>query len=160
LVRAVSACLREALQSDIASFALYDPETNQLRAYVFDLAGDLPMIEEGTPIPLEGSAGGAAFVSGQPVFVSRTDVERASADFDKRLIKAGIRSGGCVPLLAHNRKLGVLGVGSFREDAFSAADQELLGHIANQIAIAVENALAYREIEALKNRLAEEKLYL
>ncbi|HEX5964521.1 MAG TPA: sigma 54-interacting transcriptional regulator, partial [Pyrinomonadaceae bacterium] len=75
-------------------------------------------------------------------------------------IDAGIKSGGVVPLIAHERKLGFLGVGSFREAAFSKDDQELLGHIANQIAIAVENALAYREIETLKNTLASEKLYL
>jgi formate hydrogenlyase transcriptional activator len=37
---------------------------------------------------------------------------------------------------------------------------QLLTHIAKQIAIAVENALAYREISALKDKLAQEKLYL
>ncbi len=37
---------------------------------------------------------------------------------------------------------------------------ELLRQVASQIAIALENALAFREIEELKNKLAEEKLYL
>ena len=37
---------------------------------------------------------------------------------------------------------------------------ELLTHVAGQIAIAVENALAYREISQLKDKLAQEKLYL
>jgi formate hydrogenlyase transcriptional activator len=92
--------------------------------------------------------------------MSRPDPEMTLSEFDRHLIEGGIRSGGVVPLIAHDRKLGFLGVGSFREDAFSEADQELLGHIANQIAIAVENALAYREIETLKNKLASEKLYL
>jgi formate hydrogenlyase transcriptional activator len=36
----------------------------------------------------------------------------------------------------------------------------LLSQIANQIALALENALAFREIETLKNKLSEEKLYL
>src|ERR1019366_4562436 len=32
--------------------------------------------------------------------------------------------------------------------------------VANQVAIAIENPLAYREIAELKNKLADEKLYL
>jgi formate hydrogenlyase transcriptional activator len=36
----------------------------------------------------------------------------------------------------------------------------LLGQVAKQVAIAVENALAFRKIEALKNKLEEERLYL
>lgn len=160
LVRVVSTCLREVLHPDVIGLSLYDAETDQLRAYVFDLSGALPAIEEGTPIPFKGSAGGAAFLAGRPVFFGRTDAARAPQGVDRKLIEAGIKSGGCVPLLARGRKLGVLGVGSFREQAFSEADQELLSHIANQIALAVENALAYREIETLKNKLTEEKLYL
>ncbi|HET9401124.1 MAG TPA: sigma 54-interacting transcriptional regulator, partial [Candidatus Acidoferrales bacterium] len=43
---------------------------------------------------------------------------------------------------------------------FSEQDLDLLNQVAGQVAIAVENALAFREIAELKNRLAEEKLYL
>ena len=44
---------------------------------------------------------------------------------------------------------------------FSAhEDIELVQQVAAQIAIAVENALAFKEIDALKDKLAEEKLYL
>lgn len=160
LVRVTSTRLREALHHDVTGISLYDPEINQFRAYMFDLPDNMPPIEEGTLMPLEGSVGGIAFVTGKPVFMSRPDPDQVSSEFDRRLTDAGIRSGGVVPLIAHEKKLGFLGVGSFREDAFSVADQELLCHIANQIAIAVENALAYREIETLKNKLASEKLYL
>jgi formate hydrogenlyase transcriptional activator len=125
-----------------------------------NLPVNMPPIEEGTPMPLEGTIGGMAFMSGKPVFMSRPDPQMKLAEFDQRLIDAGIQSGGVVPLIAHERKLGFLGVGSFRVDAFSKSDQDLLCHIANQIAIAVENALAYEEIERLKNKLADEKLYL
>ncbi|MEW6209609.1 MAG: sigma 54-interacting transcriptional regulator [Acidobacteriota bacterium] len=160
LVRVTSSRLREMLGHDVTGISLYDPETNQFRAYMFDLPDNMPPIEEGATMPLEGTVGGMAFISGKPVFMSHPDVEISSSEFDRRLIEAGIKSGGVVPLIARDRKLGFLGVGSFLEDAFSKADQELLCHIANQIAIAVENALAYREIETLKNKLASEKLYL
>jgi formate hydrogenlyase transcriptional activator len=56
--------------------------------------------------------------------------------------------------------LGTLVIASLRENAFTEQDAELLMPIAGQIAIAVESALAYREITALKNKLASEKIYL
>jgi formate hydrogenlyase transcriptional activator len=43
---------------------------------------------------------------------------------------------------------------------FSPRDLEFLSLVANQVAIAVENALAYHEIAELKDRLAQEKVYL
>ena len=49
---------------------------------------------------------------------------------------------------------------SLRESAFTREDAELLTQVGKQIAIAVENALAFREIESLKNKLADEKVYL
>jgi formate hydrogenlyase transcriptional activator len=58
------------------------------------------------------------------------------------------------------RKIGTLGVATLREAHISENEVELLCQVANQVAIAVENALVFREIETLKNKLASEKLYL
>jgi formate hydrogenlyase transcriptional activator len=49
---------------------------------------------------------------------------------------------------------------SRQPSAHDAADLDFLRQVANQVAVAVENALAFQEIEALKNKLAEEKAYL
>ncbi len=54
----------------------------------------------------------------------------------------------------------MLGIKSTRPHAFSQEDAELFEQVAKQVAIAVENALAYNEIETLKNKLEKEKLYL
>jgi formate hydrogenlyase transcriptional activator len=104
--------------------------------------------------------GGAAFHAGQPIFMTVQEIEGPLSDFDQALIKGGLKAGGVVPLIAHDMKLGVLGVGRLRDVPFTIEEQELLCHTANQIAIAVENALAYCEIETLKNKLASEKVYL
>jgi len=53
-----------------------------------------------------------------------------------------------------------LNLASRRLDTFTPADVELLQQVGAQIAIAVENALAFKEIDALKDKLAVEKLYL
>jgi len=76
------------------------------------------------------------------------------------LLSEDLKSGVCLPLLTRNAVLGTLNLASRHADAFSDTDIELLGQIAVQFAIALENALAYCEIEELKNRLAEEKLIL
>ena len=78
-----------------------------------------------------------------------------NAFFDK-----GFQSACSVPLVAQGRVVGVLTMGSMRENALTEEDIELLTQIAQQIALATDNAMAYREIERLKNKLTEEKLYL
>src|SRR6202011_3112551 len=71
-----------------------------------------------------------------------------------------IKSVCFVPLMSRNRALGVLSLAKGQENGFRRGDLEFLMQVANQVAIAVENALAYREIGDLKDKLAQEKLYL
>ena len=72
----------------------------------------------------------------------------------------GVRSVVSMPLLTHDRALGTLSLASLRDAAFEQGDVDLLVQVAGQVAIAVENALAFQEIGELKNKLAQEKLYL
>jgi formate hydrogenlyase transcriptional activator len=65
-----------------------------------------------------------------------------------------------IPLAYGGRTLGVLHLGSRRENAFGTDEVDLLTRIAGQIAIALDNALSYRRIEELNAQLAEEKVYL
>src|SRR5467141_1562478 len=75
-------------------------------------------------------------------------------------VREGLKSVCCLPLISRNRAIGVLVLGRLRDDAFSQADISFLSQVANQIALAVENALAYQEIRGLKEQLSKEKLYL
>ncbi|MCA1851172.1 MAG: sigma 54-interacting transcriptional regulator, partial [Beggiatoa sp.] len=72
----------------------------------------------------------------------------------------GVQSVCCLPLITPSRILGTLNLASLRDGNFSENDADLLSQVASQIAIALENALAFREIDELKNQLAKEKLYL
>lgn len=56
--------------------------------------------------------------------------------------------------------LGVLQLTSRKEHSFSEQDLELLGQVANQIAITLNNALQYQLVSETKERLAEQMLYL
>ena len=160
LMQTIFECLRKVLPYDVVGLSLYDPETDQLRSYANVLPDHQPFIEEGEAIPLEGSVPGLVFRSGKPVLMDRLEDERFQSDWSKRFRAAGFKSGGSVPLTAHGRKLGTLGVACRRETQISQDDVDLLCQVAGQVAIAVENALAFREIESLKNKLTSEKLYL
>jgi formate hydrogenlyase transcriptional activator len=94
------------------------------------------------------------------VLIKRLDLTEFPAEIVKRAAAEGLQSGCAVPLVAHGRPLGTLSVVSLREGAFTEQDADLLGRIGAQVAIAVENALAYREIDGLKDKLNKEKLYL
>ena len=159
LLHATSKSLRKVITHDAATIALYDPENKQLRLHTFDLQY-VGRAEEGALLSLEGTPEGLAFTSQRALVIRSLDLKEFPSSETKRAYDDGLRSGCIIPLLAHERALGTLVVASLRENGFTEQDAELLTHIARQIAIAVENALAYREIAALKNKLASEKVYL
>ncbi|MGH9969743.1 MAG: sigma 54-interacting transcriptional regulator [Pyrinomonadaceae bacterium] len=154
LLSAISGCLRRVMPHDAAGLALYDPAIKKLRVTALEFPADENVFIENEIIDLEGTPGGLAFTTRQPVM---SGLGHSADPVGKR---AGLKSGCTVPLISHDRSLGILGVASLLENAFAAEDSELLTQVGKQVAIAVENALAFREIDALKNQLKEEKLYL
>jgi len=155
LVPAVSGCLRRVLPHDVAGLALYDPAINKLRATAMDFPNHEDVFIEDDIIELEGTLSGRAFTTRLPVMISDSDLIS-----DPFAIRTGLKSGCKIPLISHNRVLGVLGVGRLSEDQFTEEDIDLLVAVGEQVAVAVENALAYQQIDELKNKLQEEKLYL
>jgi formate hydrogenlyase transcriptional activator len=132
---------------------LPDAEQRQLRLGVMDFPESRGFVREDLLQPVEGSFIGSAFKSGKAVIGT-------IADFTKVGRTEGIQFALVLPLISRNRTLGVLTLASRVENSFSPEDVEFLVRAAGQVAIAIENALAYREIAELKDKLAQEKLYL
>ena len=160
LLRTTSSCLRRYLNHDVTGLALYDESTNRLKVHGIDRHDHGHFGAEGTEFPLEGSPFAEAFTGGEPILGWKIDFEKYPGPEMKAAYAAGWRSGACIPLIAHDRKLGVLGLASLREDTFDRMDADLLINVGGQVALAVENILQYRQIESLKNKLASEKGYL
>jgi formate hydrogenlyase transcriptional activator len=154
LLSAISGCLRRVMPHDVAGLALFDSKINKLRVTALEYPAHENIFVENEIIDLEGTPGGLAFTSRRPVM---SGLDHSADPVGKR---AGLKSGCTVPLISHDRALGILGLASVSENAFTDDDAELLDQLGKQVAIAVENALAFREIDALKNQLKEEKLYL
>jgi formate hydrogenlyase transcriptional activator len=160
LLTAVSASLRRLVPHEFASLSLYDAETHSLHVHALDFPVSKGLLQEGLSVPLEGSPPERALTTRKPVFVNRYNIEQYSSDIARRVLNEGLKSVLCLPLISHGRPLGTLCVGSLKEENFPRRDAELLQHVANQIAIAVENALAFGRVVDRANRVTEEKLYL
>ncbi len=158
LMSAISVCLRKVVPHDVAGLALYDPKINQLRVSALEFTSPEDLVIEGEIVPLEENPAGIAFTTRQTLVLGSGS--RAKSSEGDRFAADGMKSGCIVPLISRDRALGVLSVASLSENAFTEEDAELLGQIAKQVAIAVENACAFRQIEEFKNKLEEEKLYL
>ena len=160
LFHVIASSLRRVLHHEYTSLALLDPKTGRLRVRALDFSGGQGLIHEEMSVPVEKSPAGQAFAARRPQRYARADLERFDSDITRRLIAEGVRVECCVPLITRERVLGTLNVASFRDSAFPQEDQDLLSQVGAQVAIAVENALAFQEIAELKNKLTEEKLYL
>jgi formate hydrogenlyase transcriptional activator len=160
LFAAITACLHRVMQFAYISLALYERESNQLRIHALDFPQGRGLMHEDIRVPLESAPSGMAFTSQKPVLLRSIDTERFPSEIARLLIAEGIRSTCSIPMTSHGQALGTLSVGSLQEAAFSEEDARLLTQVTNQIAIAVENALAYHQIAELKDKLSEEKLYL
>jgi formate hydrogenlyase transcriptional activator len=160
LFTAISANLRRMMRADMTSLGIYEPEKNQIRLHALDFPDSKGLFQEGVICPMADSPVSEAFRSRQPVLHTEADFGKLPTEIGQTLMKEGIKSACCVPLISHDRLLGTLQIASRREAAFSPEDMDLLTQVAGQISIAVENALAYRQIADLKDKLTEEKLYL
>jgi formate hydrogenlyase transcriptional activator len=160
LLNAVSSSLKRLVPHEYASLSLYDPETQRLQIHALDFPVSKGLLKEGLWVPVEGSPTGRAIMSGKPILITRADIAQFGSDIARRILDEGLKSAYCLPLISHGRALGTLVVASLREEHFPEKDAELLRHIANQVAIAVENALAFRTMADRAETLREEKLYL
>jgi formate hydrogenlyase transcriptional activator len=158
LLRAISASIRQGMHCAAVAVFLPDSERCQLRLHALDFPEARGFSKEDSLYPVEGSAPGRVFKTGKPFVGTKADLMSEREGPETRA--EGIESVCALPLISRNRTLGVLGLGSRVENSFSSEDVDFLVRAAGQVAIAIENALAYREITDLKDKLAQEKLYL
>ena len=160
LLGAFSASMRQMVPHDSATLGLYDESSGKLRIQFFaDVAGKEVQREELLLDP-ERSPVGLAFRTRQPIVAE--DLRRINfpAETVQHFTNLGMRSALWVPLIHRERTIGTLAVSSRRESAFTLHDAEVLGQVAGQVAMAVNNALAFKQIAELRDRLNQEKQYL
>jgi formate hydrogenlyase transcriptional activator len=159
---AVSGCLRKVIRHDGSALVLFDSTTNRCRVHVLDFAKQEDFVEDLPITPECKSLSDEAIATKKPVVYRKHELERLAVESEiaQQLLDQGVRFFCSVPLLSHEKVLGALNVGRADDAEFTPAEIELLSQVAQQIAIAVDNGLAYQEIAQLKDTLTKEKLYL
>ena len=161
LLRTVSASVRRVMNCDVVGVMLPDAEGKNLRVFALDFPESKGFFREETLVPIDGTHPGEAFRTRKPVVKAHHDSSEARyPEHYERVVGEGVKSGCLVPLISRDRSLGVLALGRRQESTFDNDEVEFLCQVAGQVAIAVENALAYGEIAELRDKLAQEKLYL
>jgi formate hydrogenlyase transcriptional activator len=165
LLRATGAALRKVLPFDRTDLTLYDAEDRTLRIQALVSPDDVApgLLREGRTVPAESTEPGRALLA-RRVFVANKQSEVlaiAKLEDEKKFVaQANVRSFCILPLWSRGRPIGTLNFLSSREGTFDECTVKLVTQIANQIAPAVDNALAYQRLDALKEQLSKEKVYL
>lgn len=161
LLREVARNVRRVMRCDVAGVALPDEEAGEFRFYALDFPDSKGFLTEDTRIPIEGSPLGDAFRSGRVELRGKPELDADCPEAcTNQALREGLKSGCFLPLVSRHRTLGVMALSRLAPVPFTPDEIDFLTQIARQVAIAVENALAYKEIAELKEKLAQEKLYL
>jgi formate hydrogenlyase transcriptional activator len=158
LLREIAANIREVIQADAAGIAFYDAASAKSRIYVVDFPNARGFVKEEILVT-PGEAFMRAWESSKPVTLAANDRKELGTEIYEFVVAEGLNAHCLIPLVSRDRPVGVL-VLARRSEGFTHEDVDFLREASGQIAIAIENALAYHEISQLKDKLAQEKLYL
>ena len=160
LFSAVGEQLSKLIPHEYSMLTVSNAESGRLDLYALHSTG-LPLIDAlKGPFDPSGMPAAEVLATGKPVVACAADIERYPSPIFAKFVALGFRSICSVPLVAPNRTMGTLALCRMTDNPWSSEDVAFLVQVANQIAIAVENSLAYRELAEMKDRLATEKLYL
>ncbi|HEX3747726.1 MAG TPA: sigma 54-interacting transcriptional regulator [Bryobacteraceae bacterium] len=160
LFHAISSSLRRTFGLDYASLLIYDAGVAALRLQSVDLANGMGAIREDALVPLDDSVAGYVFRTRQGRIFSLQEVAAISHSTAEIMGREGLNSICTIPLVSHGNALGTLNLGARPESFFTGNDLQFFTQAADQVAIALENALSFQRIEELNARLEEEKVYL
>jgi len=158
LFRAASASLRKYFANDTTGIWVLDKEQKCLECAVMEFPKNKELVDISFPELSEEEL--SRMRAHKPELWTRADLSRFDPVITKLMISEGTESLAVLPLATLNGPLGIIALGSRRPDHFKSSDLDLLSQISTQISLALDNALAYAELNKSKDRLEEERLYL
>ena len=158
VLREIAANVREVIHADGVTVSLLDATSGKCRVFAVDFPHGKGVIKEElffTP----SAAGKKTMDTLKPVVMDTRERDECVIG-TTALAAEDVKTLCLIPLVNRGRILGFLSILRRTEAPFTSEDVDFLSRASGQIAIAIENALAYREISELKDKLAQEKLYL
>ena len=142
---------KKSVDCTLFSIALYDEENDRL-VFELDVRDDVVLPKE--TIPVGKGLNSWVIRHHQPLIVRSVEDERRlglKAVADSKPTESWLG----VPMLARDRVIGVISIESYRKNAFHQDDVLLMTAIANQAAVAIDNAQLYKDLEAMTHALEQ-----
>jgi formate hydrogenlyase transcriptional activator len=159
VLRSVSPGIRKIMRLDGVALILPDAANRQLELYALDFPNGKGIAHQDMSRPLDVSLAGQVFRTGKP-WVGNIEDLNGSGFGSGAISGEGVETLCMLPLTRCDSTLGVLCLVRLEKNAFTHPDIEFLTQIAGQVAIAIDNAFAYRRITELSDQLKQENLYL
>jgi formate hydrogenlyase transcriptional activator len=159
VLRAIAANIREVIHADGVTVSLLDAASGKCRVLAADIPHGKGVIKEElffTP----SAAAKKAMDTLKPVVMDSQARDECAIGISETAATEGVKAHCLIPLVNRGRILGFLSILRTTDTPFTSQDVDFLSRASGQIAIAIENALAYQEISELKDKLAQEKVYL
>jgi formate hydrogenlyase transcriptional activator len=160
LIHDLAQRLHRVVNFEYMRLILHDPERNVMRLHVLEAPNERYDASSLQEMPVDESPGGWVWRTQESLVVSDVEKETRFPRVAELMRLQEVKSFCAVPLTTARRRLGALGFGSRQTSSYGDADLEFLNQVAKQVAVAVDNALAYQQITELKDKLTKEKLYL
>ena len=156
LFEVLSGPLHSMMQFGYLSVVLHDPNRDVMRMHVLQSEISAPM-QPGMEFPMDESLAALVMRNAWPIIIADTQKETRFAKLSAMLLEQGVRSICSVPLVTPRRSLGAISFGSSETNAFIEEDFQPLQLVADQVAMAVENALNFEATLKLRDELARER---
>ena len=159
LLSAIAASLQEVVPLDCATLGLVEEGSDSILVQFLSVSEKQPGRGD-VRIPILGSPSGQAFLTREPVCLGRIQDGGFPEEGVRHLTSLGMQSGCWIPLVHRGQAIGALAVASRIEGAFTQREIDMLVQIAEPVAMAVSNAMVFRQIAELRDRFRQEKQYL
>ena len=159
LFKAAAASLRAYFGNDYTSFWLFDEHSNRLKQVAMDFPGTGAFMADAAVTAVSQETLDAMGTQ-EPRIFAPSEISEMYPVLGNELKAASIVTIASAPLVTRTGPIGMIALGSRHENSFRQADLDLLRQIGDQIALALDNALAYGRLSASRDRLEEERVYL
>jgi formate hydrogenlyase transcriptional activator len=159
LFQAVSSALRDCFHHEYTGLWLFEEGSPRLRCVGMDFPSTRGFIQKIQSLDLT-PAEVEEIRSRSPRLVNREEIAQLPPKFASPAQAENIHSAVSIPLVLGSKPLGILTLGSTGESAFAPEELGLLLQVGDQVALAMENALAYEKVAEARNQLSTEKTYL
>ena len=158
VLREVTDRTRRLMRSDFALLGLLDMESGRFQVNAFELPDDMPLDEEAVDA-LVGALGTRVLDTGKPWTGASGEFARVDAMTAPLWATAGLERICVLPLMSRGQALGILAAGRRHDMAYTADETDFLMQVSSQLAVAIQSAVLHGELQRLKRRFEEERVY-